>query len=55
MTNPAEFAQTFRSLYGGQPRIYRAPGRINLIGEHADYNEGFVLPAAIDFFHLRRH
>jgi len=52
MTNPAEFAEAFRSLYGGQPRIYRAPGRVNLIGEHTDYNEGFVMPAAIDFFTL---
>ena len=49
MTNPAELAEAFRSLYGGQPRIYRAPGRVNLIGEHTDYNEGFVMPAAIDF------
>ena len=49
MTNPAGLAETFRSLYGGRPRIYRAPGRVNLIGEHTDYNEGFVMPAAIDF------
>ncbi len=40
--------ETFRSTYPGQPQLFRAPGRINLIGEHTDYNEGFVLPAAID-------
>lgn len=38
----------FRELYGSEPLLARSPGRINLIGEHTDYNEGFVLPAAID-------
>jgi galactokinase len=40
---------TFRDRFGAQPTmIARAPGRINVIGEHTDYNEGFVLPAAIE-------
>ena len=39
----------FQSFYGTAPRIYRAPGRVNLIGEHTDYNDGFVMPMAIDF------
>jgi len=38
----------FRSTYQTRPRIFSAPGRVNLIGEHTDYNEGFVLPMAID-------
>lgn len=38
----------FEKEFGLPPRIFRAPGRINLIGEHTDYNEGWVLPAAID-------
>lgn len=38
----------FLSLYGAQPRVFSAPGRVNLIGEHTDYNEGFVLPMAIE-------
>ena len=49
MTTSEQLAAAFEKLYGGQPRIYRAPGRVNLIGEHTDYNEGFVMPAAIDF------
>lgn len=40
--------ETFRRLFGQRPRVFRAPGRVNLIGEHTDYNEGFVMPAAIE-------
>jgi galactokinase len=38
----------FRQHFSGQPRLFRAPGRVNLIGEHTDYNDGYVLPAAMD-------
>lgn len=38
----------FQELYGEKPMVYCAPGRVNLIGEHTDYNEGFVLPASVD-------
>ncbi len=38
----------FKELYEIEPIIVRSPGRINLIGEHTDYNDGFVMPAAID-------
>jgi galactokinase len=40
----------FRKQYGESPRIFRAPGRVNLIGEHTDYNDGYVMPAAIEFY-----
>src|SRR5262252_3878786 len=44
-----QVANRFQELYGEPCRIFHAPGRINLIGEHTDYNDGFVMPAAINF------
>lgn len=38
----------FRQSFEREPRLFQAPGRINLIGEHTDYNDGFVMPAALD-------
>lgn len=38
----------FENLFGGEGKLYASPGRINLIGEHMDYNGGFVLPGAVD-------
>ncbi|MGI8950227.1 MAG: galactokinase [Chitinophagaceae bacterium] len=43
-----ETAEKFESLFHVQPKLFFSPGRINLIGEHIDYNDGFVMPAAID-------
>lgn len=41
--------ETFRNIFGcTETLVVRSPGRVNIIGEHLDYNEGFVLPAAID-------
>jgi galactokinase len=40
--------QVFREKFNREPLIIGAPGRVNLIGEHTDYNEGFVLPGAVD-------
>ena len=40
--------RAFRERFGREPRMFRAPGRVNLIGEHTDYNGGFVLPLAIE-------
>jgi len=43
----------FKKEFGNEYRMFRAPGRINLIGEHTDYNLGFVMPGAIDkYIHL---
>ncbi len=44
----SELPQAFKRRFGGEPCFFRAPGRVNLIGEHTDYNDGFVLPAALD-------
>ncbi|HEV2862167.1 MAG TPA: galactokinase [Pyrinomonadaceae bacterium] len=48
MTRATAVAGEFGRRFGGRPRVFRAPGRVNLIGEHTDYNEGFVMPAATD-------
>jgi galactokinase len=49
MIDAARIHAQFETRFGGAPElIVRAPGRVNLIGEHTDYNAGFVLPAAID-------
>ena len=41
--------RSFRERFGRDPDVFStAPGRVNLIGEHTDYNDGFVLPVAID-------
>jgi galactokinase len=44
----SEFARQFGRQAGEWPRFYQAPGRINIIGEHTDYNGGFVFPSTID-------
>lgn len=41
--------EKFQGKFAANPHIVQAPGRVNLIGEHTDYNDGFVLPAAIQF------
>ena len=42
-----ELGQRFARIFGAHPTIFSAPGRVNLIGEHTDYNDGFVMPSAI--------
>jgi galactokinase len=45
----AELTRRFENSFGSKPRIFCAPGRVNLLGEHTDYNDGFVMPCAIGF------
>jgi len=56
-SSPTSYESTAESLtdefqrsYQTRPSLFRAPGRVNLIGEHTDYNDGFVMPAAIGFY-----
>lgn len=48
MVNLDNLRDRFQQTYAKLPRIFSAPGRVNLIGEHTDYNDGFVLPIAIN-------
>ena len=48
LTPPARAAEAFRARFGVLPRLFQAPGRINIIGEHTDYCGGLAMPAAID-------
>jgi galactokinase len=43
-----KLVSSYQERFGAIPMVVRSPGRVNIIGEHTDYNEGFVLPAAID-------
>jgi galactokinase len=49
MHDAAQFRSMHLARFEAEPAIYVAPGRVNLIGEHTDYAEGFVMPAAINF------
>ncbi|UUZ91534.1 hypothetical protein LJK87_38940 [Paenibacillus sp. P25] len=53
MADVAALKKTFEELYGAQSaqeiRVFHAPGRVNLIGEHTDYNGGYVFPGALTF------
>ncbi len=49
MKDEIDLAFHFKKAFGTRPHIFRAPGRVNLIGEHTDYNDGFVMPAAVGF------
>jgi galactokinase len=50
LKTPIQLLDAFQARFGSAASLFRAPGRVNLIGEHTDYNDGFVLPAAIDFY-----
>ncbi|MFD7947205.1 galactokinase family protein, partial [Streptomyces sp. NPDC059744] len=48
MTDNAELVTAFTELYGTAPEgVWAAPGRVNLIGEYTDFNDGFVMPLAL--------
>jgi len=49
-TIPEALSKRFQQLHGTRPKIFRAPGRVNLIGEHTDYNDGYVMPIAIELY-----
>jgi len=49
MHDPAVFRSKHLARYQAEPAVFVAPGRVNIIGEHTDYAEGFVMPAAINF------
>ncbi len=46
----SQLRQQFQAIFGTRPRVFRAPGRVNLIGEHTDYNDGFAMPVAVDLY-----
>ncbi|HNL12072.1 MAG TPA: galactokinase family protein, partial [Turneriella sp.] len=48
MVDTGKIRHAFKERFGAEGEIFCAPGRVNLIGEHTDYNMGFVLPGAID-------
>ena len=48
MIDPDDVSREFEAAFRRAPRVHRAPGRVNLIGEHTDYNDGFVMPMALD-------
>lgn len=49
MHDPEALHSLHQARFHAEPEIFAAPGRVNIIGEHTDYAEGFVMPAAIDF------
>lgn len=49
MSDTTSLRDRFISHFGSTPHLFRASGRVNLIGEHTDYNDGFVMPAALEY------
>ena len=48
-------SKKFQEIYGSGAILFASPGRINLIGEHTDYNGGFVFPGAVGGHQTQRH